>query len=78
MLLNEPRIVYHAHSVTAFIFNVKRFQLFTGKIGAFKTEIYFALQQSTAGFFQESTLLVSCSAACAVRHFDALIFQVTS
>ena len=73
---DEIQILYHAHPVTRPVSTVDSFQPVAWKATALKTETYFVVCQFGTSFFQKGTFLVSWSATCAVRHFDAFVFNV--
>ena len=76
ILFDEIQILYHTHSITRFVSTVNSSQPITWKATALKTENDLIICQLRTMFFQKSTVLVSWSAAYAIRHSDALVFHV--
>ena len=74
LFFDEVQIIYHAHLIALFVPAVKSFQFVTWKNRALKTVSHFTIQQFGALLFNEGTLFVSRSAACAVGNFDAFAF----
>ena len=74
LFFDEVQIIYHAHLMALFVPAVKGFQRATWKASALKTVSHFTIQQFGTLLFNEGTLFVSRSAACAVGNFDAFAF----
>jgi len=76
VLFDEIQILYHAHSVARPVPAVNGSQSIAWKATALKTESDFIIGQFGTMFFQKSTFFVSWSAARAVRHSNAFVFNV--
>ncbi len=76
VLFDKIQILYHAHSVARLVPVVNSSQPIAWKATALKTEINLSVCQFGTMFFQKCTFFVSWSAACAVRHSDAFVFDV--
>jgi hypothetical protein len=76
VLFDEIQIRYHAHSVTRPVPAVNGSQPIAWKTTALKTESDLIICQFGTTFFQKSTFFVSWSAARAVRHSNAFVFNV--
>ena len=76
VLFDEIQILYHAHSVARPVPAINGSQPVAWKATALKTETYFVVCQSGTMSFQKSTFFASWSAARAVRHSNAFVFNV--
>ena len=76
VLFDKIQILYHAHSIARPVPTVNGPQPIAWKATALKTESDLIICQFGTMSFQKSTFLVSWSAARAVRHSNAFVFNV--
>jgi hypothetical protein len=79
MLLNELKITNQTHAEKRLTAFVNMFQVFTGKLFTFITELHLVVQKQFASFLEKRALLVSRSTTLTVSHSHSfrsnIIFQ---
>jgi hypothetical protein len=76
ILLNELKVLDHAHPIASSVALVDIAELLAGKIIALITVFHLAIGEQITSLFEEGTILISGSATDTIRDSDSLVLDI--